>query len=99
MRFSISRTGHRSVDPHPINLDHNSGGDMLWDEAWKLVRNTLAALYPDSQSMRRVIESAGFPSIQFNFSGRPIDVWHALLTDVVNRDPAAGLRKILEVAN
>ncbi len=49
--------------------------------AWRLLRDELATLYPDEASARRVAAQAKMECARIVFGGRPVNTWHAILTE------------------
>lgn len=59
-----------------------------------LVRK-LAELYPDDESVRRLLEFADIPKALVRFGSRPIDTWFSALSEADNRGRRADLLKVI----
>ncbi len=60
----------------------------------ELIRK-LAELYPDDESVRRLLEFAEIPKALVRFGNRPIDTWFSAVSEADNRGRRADLLKIL----
>lgn len=60
----------------------------------ELVRK-LAELYPDDESVRRLLEFAEIPKALVRFGNRPIDTWFSAVSEADNRGRRADLLKIM----
>ena len=64
-------------------------------EVVALLRDTLAALYPDEPSARRVVADAGLDARPIAFSPQALNNWHAILSEAIKVDKVESLLEVV----
>ncbi|HET9655603.1 MAG TPA: trypsin-like peptidase domain-containing protein [Kineosporiaceae bacterium] len=59
-----------------------------------LVR-TLAEIYPDDESIRRLLDFSGIPAVLVRFGSRPLDSWYSALSEADLRGKRSDLLKVM----
>lgn len=66
-------------------------------EILRNLRDTLAKLYPDESSIRRIITDAGIASSRINLDGSAINIWQAVLSEAIKYDQVDALLDVVRL--